>query len=175
MPKVGKFGAGNQRVPGSVPPELASLTMVDQQMIARDHRVCKVIRKRGGQYAYEGHVINISQDITTLATDLPSLPNSDELPTIIIQPPNGGDWEGREFLVNLVRVKAALVWLIAHSPACIDVRMDLGHLRYLQCRQSNVDDEVDVMADFLHLDDDADDGVRKPVNEVHAGGVEGAA
>ena len=149
--------------------------MVEQQMIARAHPVCKVIRKRGGQCAYEGHVVNFSQDITTLATDLPSLPNSEELPIIIIQPPSGGDWEGREFLVNLVRVEAALVWLIAQSPACIDVRMDLGRLRYLRSRQSNVDDEFDAMADFLHLDDDADDGADEPVNKVHAGGVEGAA
>ena len=31
------------------------------------------------------------------------------------------------------------------------------------------------MADFIHLDDDADDGADEPVNEGHAGGVEGAA
>ena len=31
------------------------------------------------------------------------------------------------------------------------------------------------MADFIYLDDDADDGADEPVNEGHAGGVEGAA
>ena len=34
---------------------------------------------------------NVSQDMTTLAMDLLWLPNSEELPMIIIQPLNGGD------------------------------------------------------------------------------------
>ena len=60
-------------------------------------------------------------------------------------------------MVNPARVKAALVRLIVHSPAYIGVRIDLGRLRDPRSRQSDVDDEVDVMADFVHLDDDADD------------------
>ncbi|CAN0553986.1 unnamed protein product, partial [Laminaria digitata] len=131
MPQVAKFGAGNGMVPDPVPPELTGLTMVEQQMIARAHPICKVIRQPGGHYAYEGHVINISQDITTIATDLPWLPNLDELPIIIIQPPNGGDWKGREFKVNPTRVETALVWLIAYSPAYRDVRIDIGRLAEL--------------------------------------------
>ncbi|CAN0483398.1 unnamed protein product, partial [Laminaria digitata] len=131
MPQVAKFGAGNGMVPDPVHPELTGLTMVEQQMIARAHPICKVIRQPGGQYAYEGHVINISQDITTLATDLPWLPNLDELPIIIIQPPHGGDWEGREIKVNPTRVETALVWLIAYSPAYHDVRIDIGRLAEL--------------------------------------------
>ena len=156
MPQVAKFGAENQMVPGPVPPELTGLTMVEQQMIARAHAICEVIHKRGGRYGYDSYVVNISQDIATLVVDLPWLPNSDELP-IIILPPNGGDWQGRKFLVNPARGKAALVRLIVHSPAYIGVRIDLGRLRDPRSRQSDVDDEVDVMADFVHLDDDADD------------------
>ncbi|CAM9910054.1 unnamed protein product [Laminaria digitata] len=164
-------------VPDPVPPELTGLTMVEQQMIARAHPICKVIRKPGGQYAYEGHVIKISQDITTLATDLPWLPNSDELPIIIIQPPNGGDWEGREFNVNPTRVETALVWLIAYSPAYRDVRIDIGRLAELRRQQRqlpNDDDEVDVMSNFLHMDDadddDADDDADDTTNDGQAGG-----
>ena len=68
-------------VPGPVPPELTGPSMVEQQMIARAHPVCNVVRKRSGQYAHEGHVVNISQDITMLATDLPWLPNSENCPS----------------------------------------------------------------------------------------------
>ena len=113
MPQVAKFGAENQMVPGPVPPELTGLTMVEQQMIARAHAICEVIHKRGGRYGYDSYVVNISQDIATLAPDLPWLPNSDELPIIIIQRPNGCDWEGREFFVNLARLEAALECLFA--------------------------------------------------------------
>ena len=118
MPHMATFGARNQMVSGPVPPTLTGLIMVEQEMIARDHPVCKVICKRGEQFAYEHHVVNISQDITTLATDFSWLPNSDELLIVIImQAPNGGDWEDREFLVNPARVEPVLVWLIAHNPA----------------------------------------------------------
>ena len=111
MPQVAKFGAGKQMVPGPVPPGVTGLTMVEQQMIVCAHPVCKGIRIRGGKYAHEGHVANISQDVTTLATDRPWLLTSDELP-IIIQPSNGGAWEGRKFLVNPAKVEPALVRLI---------------------------------------------------------------
>ena len=45
MPQVAKFGAVNQMVSGSVPPEMTGLTLVEQQMAARAHSVCNVIRK----------------------------------------------------------------------------------------------------------------------------------
>lgn len=85
---MGKSGALTETIPGSLSPELTGLTMVEQQMIARAHAVCKVYLKPGVQYTYKGRVVSISQDITPLATDHPLLPNSEEL-SITIQRPNG--------------------------------------------------------------------------------------
>ena len=77
--------------------------------------------------------------------------------------------------MNPAGVEGALVRLIAHSPAEIDVRIDLDRLRDLRSQQINVGDEVDVMADFLHVGDDADADADEPVNEGHPESVEGVA
>ena len=77
-------------VPDKVPEELRNLTMLEEQLIARAHPIVKVHRKNGGQYRYSGHVINIAQAITTFAASLPWNKNSEDVPIIVIQPPDGG-------------------------------------------------------------------------------------
>lgn len=107
-----------------------------------------MFRKKGGHHGHSGHVMNVAQGITSMAMSLPWRANSDELPTIIIQPPQGGPWEGRQFTVSAGRVQYALTWLIAHSPAYRDVRLDITRLRELRAESSP---EVDLMGNFLSI------------------------
>lgn len=66
----------------------------------------------------------MSQDTTSLEMELPWLPNSAELPIISFQLPNGGNWEVKDGHVDVALVEAALAWLIATSPAYVNVRVD---------------------------------------------------
>ncbi|CAN0203116.1 unnamed protein product [Hapterophycus canaliculatus] len=102
MPQVGNFSVENSMVPPPLPDALRGLAMSEKTMISRGFPVCKVVRLAGGAHGYEGSVISIGQDIGTFATSLPLLANQDEMPVIIIQPPDdGGTWAGRQFKVSL--------------------------------------------------------------------------
>ena len=115
-------------VPDKVPEELRNLTMLEEQLIARAHPIVNVYRKKGGQYGYCGHVIDIGRDVTTFATPLPWNGNSEDVPIIVIQPPDGRAWEGRDFIASAYRMQRALVYLITHNPGDAGVRIDLDHL-----------------------------------------------
>ncbi|CAN0176305.1 unnamed protein product [Ectocarpus sp. 4 AP-2014] len=107
-------------VPNSVPDELRALMISEEMMISMAFSVCKVIRVAGGAHGYKGHVLSKGQDIGRFVGTLPWLPNSDEMPVIIIQPPNGGTWAGRQFKVSLDMVERALNYLMWHSPPYMD-------------------------------------------------------
>ena len=169
-PLVAKLSAANGMVPAAVPECLKSLTMVESQMIARGHPVVKTFRKGGGQRRFEGHVVSLAQDITALATELPWRPCTADIPIVVIQPPDGGTWEGRQFMVSVSRVETALTWLIANSPGYADVRMDIERLSHL--RQDGRE-EVDVMDLFDTLTEEDGEGEQERPQEGEEG--EGAA
>ena len=62
--------------PGEVPNELQGLTEVEEMLIAQVFTVMSVYRLRGGQYGYQGNVINFSQDIREFTKRLPRTPSS---------------------------------------------------------------------------------------------------
>lgn len=123
MPQVAKFGVHNGMVPGCVPDCLKALTMVEQQMIARAHPVVKMFHTPGGQRHFNGHVVSINQDITTLATERGALSRR-RYPFSSFNRGMADSWAGRQFIVSVDRVQTALAWLIANSPAYAGVRVD---------------------------------------------------
>lgn len=136
-------------MPPPVPECLQNFTMTEEMLIARASPVVKVVRLAGGMHGYEGHVLSMGQDIGELATRLPWLPTSEEIPVVIIQPSDGGSWAGRTFKVNLGRVERALLYLIRNSPGYRGlVNIDMGRLRE-KLRGLDSDDNGDV--DVMHL------------------------
>lgn len=98
-------------VPDEVPEELWNLIItLEQELIARPHPIAKVYRKKGGKYAYSGHVINVAQDNATFATSLPWNTNSEDAPIMVIQLPEKGEWEGRNSIASVSRVQRALLY-----------------------------------------------------------------
>lgn len=130
IPQVARFSVHNDMVPGAMPAELQDLTMSEEMIISMAFPVCKVFRLAGGAHGYKGHVLSIAQDIERFVGTLPWLPTSDEMPVIIIQPPGGGNWAGRQFRVSLRRVERALNYLMRHSPPYREsARVDMGRVR----------------------------------------------
>ncbi|CAN0419694.1 unnamed protein product [Pylaiella littoralis] len=168
---LAKFSAGNDMMPGPVPEALRGLTMSQEIVISMAFPVCKVFRLAGGAHGYKGHVMSIGQNIGRFVRTLPWLPNSDEMPVIIIQPPSGGSWAGREFKVSLTRVERALNYLILHCPPYRDVvGIDMERVRQeLEALQREGDgDEVDVMGLDEDEDEDGDGGVRDPEDAANS-------
>jgi hypothetical protein len=56
--------------PGDVPEELATLSMIEQLLIARIHPVVSVYRVKGQQYKYSGNIINFPKNVTKFAKTL---------------------------------------------------------------------------------------------------------
>ncbi|CAB1108166.1 unnamed protein product [Ectocarpus sp. CCAP 1310/34] len=176
LPQVAKFGEVNRTVPPPVPGYMQNLTMTEEMLIARASPVVKVVRLAGGMHGYEGHVLSMGQDIGEFATRLPWLPTSEEIPVVIVQPPEGGSWAGRNFKVNLARVEGALLYLIRHSPAYRGiVHIDMARLRE---RLGGLERDENVDVDVMHLfhtitDDNAEDDAGDDGNGDGNGGSGG--
>ncbi|CAB1108899.1 unnamed protein product [Ectocarpus sp. CCAP 1310/34] len=69
--------------PGSEPVELQGLTQTEEMLIAQCCPIMRVLHLKGGQLGYGGHVVNVAQDISTLAAALPRL--AADVPIIIIR------------------------------------------------------------------------------------------
>lgn len=54
--------------PGPVPEVLSGLSFIEQILISRAKVCLTVFKLQGGQYGYNGNVINFNQDISELAT-----------------------------------------------------------------------------------------------------------
>ncbi|CAB1106966.1 unnamed protein product [Ectocarpus sp. CCAP 1310/34] len=144
-----KFGSGNSMIPDDLVPQLMGLTVLEQQLISMAHPIARAYRLPGGQCAYSGHILNVARDVTTFATSLPWQANSDDIPIIVIVPPGGGTWQGREFKALKNCVEIALNWLIANNPAYSSVRIDIENLDRLG--RENDDTEHDHVNNFLRL------------------------
>ena len=77
-----KFSFENSVIPSPVPKELQGLTQFEEMLIAMAFPIIHVYTKpRGGQRAYKGHVITMSQNVQQLADVLPTSP--EEIPVIV--------------------------------------------------------------------------------------------
>ena len=61
----------NNMDPGVVPTELKGLTQTEEMLISAVMPMMSVYRLPYGQYGYSGHVINLSQNVSPIATKLP--------------------------------------------------------------------------------------------------------
>ena len=87
-----------------------------------------IYRLPNGQYGYRGHVINLPQDITTLATSLPRL--SKDLDILLVRK-EGGENTHRDFRVRRSVVLHALQWLKQHNKYYHSIRIDFEALSQL--------------------------------------------
>ena len=68
--------------PGIVPKQLTRLTQVEEMLISRVCPIINVYRKHGGQRGYQGHVLNLPQDIQSFLNRLPS--HVADLPVMVV-------------------------------------------------------------------------------------------
>lgn len=74
--ELNPFSIYNDMLPGDQPEVLKDLTLIEQILISPIKPFITIFRLRGGQYGYNGNVINFAHDISNLTTDLPHAMNS---------------------------------------------------------------------------------------------------
>ena len=62
--------------PGKQPPCLTDLSQVEEMLIARACPIMRVYTKHAGQHVYQGHVVNLPQDLQQFVNQLPRSPSS---------------------------------------------------------------------------------------------------
>ena len=75
--------------PGSVPAELQGLSEVEELLIAREFPIMSIYRKHGGQCGYNGHVLNLPQDIQGFLNSPPA--NMSDLPILVMSKEGAGE------------------------------------------------------------------------------------
>ena len=88
------------------------MTQTEEMLIARALPIITVYIKPGGQRAYSGHCINLSQNITELANSLPHYPK--DLSVIVVKE-KGKNNIHKDVVVRKKKVEDALNWLISHN------------------------------------------------------------
>ncbi|CAM9499968.1 unnamed protein product [Ectocarpus sp. 12 AP-2014] len=120
-------------------------------LIARCCPIMRVLHLKGGQLGYGGHVVNVAQDISTLAAALPRL--AADVPITIIRREGQEPGQHKDLHVRRARVQRALLWLIANNPYYRDIVLDGtalsqlpvdGQLRGLRTTVSGGDSERDL-------------------------------
>jgi ATP-dependent DNA helicase PIF1 len=106
------FGESNGLDPGPVPGFLPILTAVEELLIARVYVHLQVVRVRGQQHRYTGHVCCFGQNTPKTWRQLPRLPT--ELNILVVRPAavEGGEYLSRRFTKRYtVRRSAIVQWL----------------------------------------------------------------
>ena len=115
------FSAHNDMDPGSVPSCLEGMTQIEEMLIARACPIMTVYRKHGGQRGYQGHVLNLPQNIQQFLKKLPAPIAS--LPILIIKRV-GAENTTAEFRVRRQKVLSALLWLKHNNSFYHDIDID---------------------------------------------------
>ena len=106
------FSEGNELDPGPVPSFLPILTAVEKLLIARVYVYLQVVRIRGQQYRYTGHVCCFGQNTPKTWRQLPRLPA--ELDILIVRPAavEGGEYLSRRLTKRYTVKRSAISpWL----------------------------------------------------------------
>lgn len=121
-----RFVADNFADPGSVPDVLHEivhdLTQMEEMFCSLASPCFLMWVSKGGQFKTRGNVISFSQDVSTLYTTLPRLP--EELDILIVRKPDARDPASyKDSRVRKKKVLDYLVFLKANNPyyACINV------------------------------------------------------
>jgi hypothetical protein len=152
-----QFTARNNMDPGPVPQELAHLTFLEQQLIARVHPVLSVYRLRGQQIGYSGHVINFPQEIKEFARSLPHRVR-DLTSIIAVRARNQAQADNNEhyhdFHVRAGVVRRALQWLRANNPFYSDIILSEENLALLPDDGSVYRDLPSILTDGSLINND---------------------
>ena len=107
---------------------MQGLTSVEEMLILAILPIMTLYRLPHGQYGYCGHVINLPQDIASLANKLPCTPAN--LDVIVIHKEGAVDHH-RDFRVRRSVVLHALQWLTANNMYYPNVTIDHDTLALL--------------------------------------------
>ena len=97
-------------IPARVPPELNGLTQVEEMLIARALPIMRVYVKPGGKCAYHDHCINLTQDVSDLASHYRK-----DISVIVVKTKDK-DNSTRDVTARRLKGENALNWLINHNP-----------------------------------------------------------
>ena len=106
------FSESNGLNLGPIPGFLPILTVVEELLIARVYIHLQVVRVRGQQYRYTGHICCFGQNTPKTWRQLPRLPT--ELDILVVRPTavKGGEYLGQRFTKRYtVRRSAIVQWL----------------------------------------------------------------
>lgn len=126
---VNPFSVLNNMDPGIVPDELLGLTFIEQILISRVKVCMTVFRLQGGQYGYNGRVINFNQDVCEMANSLPH--SLDSLSNVLVIRRDSEDVSSfSEF-----RVRKRVVW----NALNFLIRSHSGYRNIVSINQNNLD------------------------------------
>ncbi|KAJ7860996.1 hypothetical protein B0H14DRAFT_2210845, partial [Mycena olivaceomarginata] len=95
------------------------LTDMEEMLIARVKPIMQVRWTRGHQLCYKDHIVNLPQDISSIAQALPRLP--EDIDMVIIRR-DGVNLEGHvDFIVRRGKVRRALQYKIQKDPQYADL------------------------------------------------------
>ena len=106
------YSALNLMDPGPVPPELQGLSRVEEMLISAVMSIMTVYRLPHGHLGYNGHVVNLPQDVGAFVPTLPRLVH--ELDVLVVQREEVSGVH-KDFKVRCARVLSALRWLKANN------------------------------------------------------------
>jgi hypothetical protein len=131
------FGRLNNLDPGPMPPELPTLSPIEEMLLARVHIFMEVRQHRGLQYKYRGHICNFSVNTAKVFDRLPLLPS--HLDIIILKPPPSPDDDPeavnrqfrKDYKVRRAVVMQWLLFLTANHPGYSDILINTSTLNAL--------------------------------------------
>jgi len=129
------FSDANELDPGLVPEDLPILTGVEEIMIARVYVHLQVIRVRGQQHRYTGHVCSFSQNTPKTWKQLPRLP--EELDILVVKPAAADGEEhlnrrfNKRYTVRRSAIEQWLRFLKINHPDYRDVEISSDRLERL--------------------------------------------
>ena len=151
------FSLSNNMDLGPQPATLASLSQIEEMLIARVNPILQVTHARGGQYKYSGHTICFPQDITKIANMLPWCV---EHLDILIVTRHSNDHKAYDFIVSRHHVLAALEYKLANDPYYKNVRIDTNALASLPAIPTDI-------SSSLHHSNTAKTAVPLPLEPPH--------
>ena len=101
------FSAANGMGPVTVPIQVQSLTKAEEMLIAKGCLVMRVYHLKGGQRGYNGHVVNLAQNVGDFVKCLPR--TAKDLPIVVVRCLDGENTH-KDLLVRQQRVFDAIVW-----------------------------------------------------------------
>lgn len=126
--KVKMYSDENNMNPGKVPPELADLSMIEEQLICKISPCINVHMLKHGGIGSSGHCVTFPQAINEPSQIFPRLPS--EINVIKVRRQGRND-SSKQFLVRRIKVQRALEWLKMNNPAYHDITISIARLEML--------------------------------------------